>query len=267
MLTKLRQTRLINGATGVCLDDWDRIRRDQGVWNTEVEQKVEFLRFLKEIPANFLELATSGEKHELVKKHMLTFYMGTPKDYEVETVIERITNLAQYVKLGRDNVENKTGQGKFKSDNWKTVKRCEICGAEFANYDEVSLDHIIPLSLGGAERKDNWQLTCKLCNQQKMQFWGIADISRVESSRYSQGKFLGLKSNQLITQLATNSNPTRYWIFERDSRRCSIDGCLATAKTEKLYISYKKSNHLPTIDNLASFCIDCLPERSGPRCK
>ena len=266
MLTKLRNARLINTSTRANLSTWSSSRENLGIWNHELEHRVEFLRFLKEIPANFQQLATAGNKREKIRDHMATFYRGKPKDHEVDAVVERITNLAAFLKDGRNAIEDKVGQSNFKGERWRNTERCEICGAPFHNLNEVSLDHIIPLSLGGADKKENWQLTCELCNQQKKEYWGIADISRIESFRWVQGQFLGLSTSRIIQQLTAKANPTRYWIFERDGRRCSHDQCTATAKTEKLYISRQEKFYLPTIDNLASFCGDCLPDPHAPYC-
>lgn len=44
---------------------------------------------------------------------------------------------------------------------------CSICGKPFSNMKEITIDHIVPLSKGGATTKDNCQLACLKCNQEK----------------------------------------------------------------------------------------------------
>lgn len=43
---------------------------------------------------------------------------------------------------------------------------CELCGKKLF-YDDMTLDHIIPLSMGGKEELNNLQATCFACNQFK----------------------------------------------------------------------------------------------------
>jgi hypothetical protein len=44
---------------------------------------------------------------------------------------------------------------------------CTICFKPAASVDELSLDHILPLSQGGEDRPWNWALACHDCNQRK----------------------------------------------------------------------------------------------------
>lgn len=47
----------------------------------------------------------------------------------------------------------------FKRDGHK----CLICGS----CDELTIDHIIPISKGGSNRDNNLMTLCKVCNQKK----------------------------------------------------------------------------------------------------
>lgn len=48
----------------------------------------------------------------------------------------------------------------------KSGGRCELCGQRLL-FEEMTLDHIIPLSMGGEDSMENLQATCYTCNQFK----------------------------------------------------------------------------------------------------
>jgi 5-methylcytosine-specific restriction endonuclease McrA len=256
MITALRNTKLITST---------KVR--DGDWKTELEHRSEFARFLREIPDGFQNIARHPQKREIVRNHLKTFYMALPREREVDTVLERITNIASLAALGRDAIEKKALQHNFKREQWQTRKRCALCGYEFLSFPEVTLDHIIPLSLGGSEKADNWQLTCALCNIQKQEYWGVADLSRSQSLRGSQGNanFFALADAQVLDNLKLKNNPTRYWVLERDSRKCSC--CGLPAAESQLYVGPRENGFLLVIDNLASYCQDCSKRNKVTCCK
>jgi|SRR5665213_1936218 len=256
MLTALRSARLI---TATKVRDTD--------WKNENEHRSEFMRFLREIPQDFRVIARHRQKREMVKTHLESFYMRLPQEHEVETVLERITNLASLMEGGRAAVEDKTAQSQYKCQHWQTCKRCEICGHEFIDLRDVTLDHVVPLSLGGSEKDSNWQLTCTLCNTQKQEYWGVSDLSRLASIRgcSSQGNFFNLTEVAVIEQLKSKSNPTRYWVLERENRTCAW--CGFSARDTQLYVAPRESGFLLTIDNLTTYCFDCTKKHKVQGCK
>jgi 5-methylcytosine-specific restriction endonuclease McrA len=226
---------------------------------TESEHRRELIRYLQEIPQDFLSIAEHPQKREMVKAHLQAFYRGTASPRDVEIVLERVTSLALVVKFGREKCQDRARQTAFKNAHWKEPGRCVICGHAFRDVGDVSLDHIIPLALGGPEKETNWQLTCRACNQQKKCAWGIADISRTQCLTVEEG-FFGKSQKEILTKLKAPSSPTRYWVFERDERKC-VD-CSVPASAEKLYVAVLNTTWVITIDHLITNCTDCA-KREG----
>ena len=48
----------------------------------------------------------------------------------------------------------------------RTNGRCQLCGRKIL-YEEMTVDHIIPLAMNGNNSDDNLQCACKSCNRQK----------------------------------------------------------------------------------------------------
>lgn len=48
----------------------------------------------------------------------------------------------------------------------KSSGRCELCGQRLL-FEEMTLDHIMPLSMGGEDSMENLQTACYACNQFK----------------------------------------------------------------------------------------------------
>lgn len=61
----------------------------------------------------------------------------------------------------------KYGQG-FKIHQYFVLRNtsCGICN-QYMRFEDVTLDHITPLGKGGVDRKKNWQLAHKYCNENK----------------------------------------------------------------------------------------------------
>lgn len=52
---------------------------------------------------------------------------------------------------------------------------CALCGKPLTRMEDITLDHIIPLSKGGTTIIDNCQLACLECNQKKADKWPDED--------------------------------------------------------------------------------------------
>lgn len=62
---------------------------------------------------------------------------------------------------------NKFQKRIIKEELWKISKKCGICGKDLPGLDISTLDHIIPLSKGGADNMSNLALTHWKCNNKK----------------------------------------------------------------------------------------------------
>lgn len=48
------------------------------------------------------------------------------------------------------------------------VRRCPVCKKHFdSDKYQATVDHIMPLSLGGLDQPSNWLVLCKTCNEEK----------------------------------------------------------------------------------------------------
>jgi 5-methylcytosine-specific restriction endonuclease McrA len=61
----------------------------------------------------------------------------------------------------RPKIHKRARQEIYKRDGYA----CLMCGN--SNPEMLSIDHIVPLSKGGKNRKENMQTLCKLCNSEK----------------------------------------------------------------------------------------------------
>lgn len=66
---------------------------------------------------------------------------------------------------------NKRNRRSYSQEERKIIYRkangcCELCGQKL-QYENMTLDHIVPLSMGGADDLDNLQASCLACNQFK----------------------------------------------------------------------------------------------------
>ena len=60
--------------------------------------------------------------------------------------------------------ENRTDITKFKKESDRV---CHYCGKQIANKEDLTVDHVIPISKGGENSTDNFVIACKACNREK----------------------------------------------------------------------------------------------------
>lgn len=51
----------------------------------------------------------------------------------------------------------------------KADGRCQLCGRKLM-FESITLDHIIPLKMGGKDDIDNLQIACNICNRSKSSY-------------------------------------------------------------------------------------------------
>ena len=64
-------------------------------------------------------------------------------------------------------VKRKSSYKKVKEKMYQKDKQCKICGTQILWIEDCTLDHIIPISKGGLNNSNNYQLAHERCNQNK----------------------------------------------------------------------------------------------------
>lgn len=87
-----------------------------------------------------------------------------PKSTKGYYVYDTATNKICY----RRNPSKKKNRKSYSQDTRKLIYeraegRCELCGRKIL-FDDMTLDHVKPLSMGGADSVENLSCTCEPCN-------------------------------------------------------------------------------------------------------
>ncbi len=209
------------------------------------------IQYFKEIPSDFLTLQYKRNKKEEITKHLRTIY-STVTNQKVEIVLERVQNLIRYTTSDdRKDYEDFTKQHIFKEKNWKKIQRCEVCGFKFRIMSDATLEHVLPLSLGGPDNDTNWQLLCKICNGHKGNYWGVADFKLVDY--FISKEILNISKTELIK--AKLPKDIKYFIIESKNRKCSF--CNKSSSEVKLEVKFDHSTVL-NIDSFSTICELCI---------
>jgi len=214
--------------------------------------------FIKEIPPNFLSFYNKRTKREEVTNHLKKIYnIESVNNDDVECVVKRVINIARVANASnRSDYENRLLQEEYKKNNWDKIKRCEICGKRFLRKDKASLEHVLPLSLGGDDNETNWQLLCKRCNNDKSSLFGITSVDRVRLMVTDKI----FKYRTIEEQILAVPKNYRYLVMERDKRSCS--DCSNTCRSIELYVTINSRDEIVHFDNLYTLCKNCITSKS-----
>ena len=71
----------------------------------------------------------------------------------------------------RPNGIPKADRREIKRELWQKSKLCGICGKQLPSREASTIDHIMPISLGGTDEISNLQLAHSKCNNVKGNTW------------------------------------------------------------------------------------------------
>jgi hypothetical protein len=119
----------------------------------------------------------------------------------------------------------------------------------------IEIDHIVPISHGGANDLDNLQLLCGWCNRHK------SNYNNFYESNFSPKSIRHPKLGKL-------SIPRPLWIIRAlaTKQKCEHPGCSATNKDSRLYVMPKHVHGAPNPISIKIVCSehDSLEERFIP---
>lgn len=98
-----------------------------------------------------------------------TVYVQGSNGKTTYKTIDDLVNLAkgESVIKGVERGKRIPARGKRKTLWGRGHRKCFVCGVEFKNLEEATLEHKVPLSMGGSNRLDNLTLSHERCNQDR----------------------------------------------------------------------------------------------------
>ena len=111
--------------------------------------------------------------------------------------------------------------------------RCVYCGEQLPS-TELTIDHLVPVALGGLDEMTNWATCCKPCNQRK----AAVPLDDFLASLGMQVAEIPIHGDPVIdnTELPLELRAIRKGIFERIRRgELTVSGKSAQKKIEKEY--------------------------------
>lgn len=111
-----------------------------------------------DIPYTVIRYVLDGEDDELQAIIDAGFLTKTDK-VRLREPVYHIKSFRRFDPRSREPISKKLRKAVYERDHY----RCVECGAT----DHLSLDHIIPWSLGGEDTMENLQTMCRSCNSRK----------------------------------------------------------------------------------------------------
>ena len=130
---------------------------------------------------NKINYDVKTEYHVQVKTDKYTFNIYPTKNtiylngatsgtkYSNENELLKIIRLQTTKQVSDCKSQRKTTYRNQKKHLWFDINKriCFVCRKPIASYDDCSIEHKIPLGLGGSNRNDNLALSHKECNKNK----------------------------------------------------------------------------------------------------
>ena len=150
-------SRLRNGALKYAKEIRDRIKQTSEKYDSIWRYIQNDLDRLKDVPTKVVKLSISFIRRDILKMNSLH------------------TKICEVVKIASSVIQtdyeqsraeaNATLRNRFLRDSLFSASRfaCKICG----DPDDLTIDHIIPVVLGGNSRTENLQVLCRKCNSSK----------------------------------------------------------------------------------------------------
>jgi len=139
--------------------------------------------------------------------------------------------------------ENRMDITKFKKESDKV---CHYCGKLITNKEELTVDHIIPVSKGGENSKENYVIACKACNREK---------ANLNVERYAEFlnivKIMG-ESGGVLESIETVINSLKEIVLNFNGDLLAMKNKLTTLEKKRMALlnslMYKKFNVVQGFD-------------------
>jgi len=148
---------------------------------TPTQEGLQRVKKLREMcAARGLELIERDNGHFQIKgKYLVNYYpmSKTQSIYVAGTIgalkranVEKAVAIAvgSDFKINGAPIERKSSYKRKRMAMWKRgIRDCFWCGIAFSSFEETTLEHIIPLSRGGLDNKNNYALAHSKCNNDR----------------------------------------------------------------------------------------------------
>lgn len=177
--------------------------------------KNKFVQIINSKPAITINIndAQMWDKEEKINNYLNNLSNSIKKKdvWEVYS-IDATPDFYNITKIHNSNIHNTNTQSinkrvQFKTDIRKLVYRkteghCALCG-NFVDYEDYTIDHIVPLSKGGTNDINNLQCACKVCNNIKTdilpdEFMDKISQILVHNMNNNYDKIIGKKLSKMI---------------------------------------------------------------------
>jgi Mg2+ and Co2+ transporter CorA len=116
---------------------------------------------------------------------------------------------------------------KFKEESEKV---CHYCGKKIASKEDLTVDHVIPLSKGGRNVKDNLVISCRTCNSEKAnlnaeryaEFLNITNLMSERADVFDSIERVVNGLNEIITNFTKEINSIKSKLAAAEKKRKAL---------------------------------------------